>query len=105
MFCPKCKAEYREGFSRCADCGTDLVAELPPGPHKLHAEYEWVNLVAVKTYPDIPEAELSKSILWENGIYAVVHGDEIFGKSSYVELLVKKEDIEEAIKIISEIDV
>jgi hypothetical protein len=26
MFCPLCKTEYREGFTRCADCGVDLVA-------------------------------------------------------------------------------
>jgi hypothetical protein len=29
MFCPVCKAEYREGFRRCADCDVDLVEELP----------------------------------------------------------------------------
>lgn len=28
MFCPKCKAEYRQGFYKCADCGVDLVCEL-----------------------------------------------------------------------------
>jgi hypothetical protein len=31
MFCPNCKTEYREGFSKCSDCGADLVRELP-GP-------------------------------------------------------------------------
>lgn len=29
MFCPQCKAEYRSGFARCADCGVELVWELP----------------------------------------------------------------------------
>jgi hypothetical protein len=29
MFCPLCKAEYREGFYRCADCGVALVNTLP----------------------------------------------------------------------------
>lgn len=29
MFCPQCKAEYRQGFTRCADCDLDLVYELP----------------------------------------------------------------------------
>ena len=29
MFCPRCKAEYRKGFTRCADCEVDLVYELP----------------------------------------------------------------------------
>jgi hypothetical protein len=28
MFCPSCKAEYREGFTRCADCDVDLVPKL-----------------------------------------------------------------------------
>jgi hypothetical protein len=29
MFCPECKAEYRAGFTRCADCDVDLVEALP----------------------------------------------------------------------------
>jgi hypothetical protein len=29
MFCPSCKAEYRSGFTRCADCDVELVYELP----------------------------------------------------------------------------
>jgi len=29
MICPLCKAEYRQGFTRCADCDVDLVELLP----------------------------------------------------------------------------
>jgi hypothetical protein len=29
MYCPLCRTEYREGFTRCADCDVDLVAALP----------------------------------------------------------------------------
>lgn len=32
MFCPECQAEYRQGFTRCADCDVDLVYALPPEP-------------------------------------------------------------------------
>ena len=35
MFCPKCRSEYREGFSKCADCHVELIRELaalPPEP-------------------------------------------------------------------------
>ena len=28
-FCPKCKYEYREGFTLCPDCDVELVPELP----------------------------------------------------------------------------
>jgi hypothetical protein len=28
MFCPNCKTEYRAGFSRCSDCGAQLVERL-----------------------------------------------------------------------------
>jgi hypothetical protein len=31
MFCPQCKAEYRQGFTRCADCEVELVDEMPAG--------------------------------------------------------------------------
>ena len=30
MFCPKCKAEYREVFEICSDCNVQLVDELQP---------------------------------------------------------------------------
>jgi hypothetical protein len=39
-FCPRCRAEYRPGFSRCADCEVDLVAERPPPP----APPRWVEV-------------------------------------------------------------
>jgi len=29
VFCPKCKTEYRSGFTKCADCGVSLVTDLP----------------------------------------------------------------------------
>jgi hypothetical protein len=29
MICPQCNAEYRPGFTRCADCDVDLVNEPP----------------------------------------------------------------------------
>jgi hypothetical protein len=32
MFCPECKAEYRQGFTHCVDCDVDLVYELPLEP-------------------------------------------------------------------------
>lgn len=38
MFCPECRAEYREGFTECSDCGVALVATLGPAGHHEMAE-------------------------------------------------------------------
>jgi hypothetical protein len=37
MFCPNCRAEYRPGFTKCADCGVDLVATLSAEPRAADA--------------------------------------------------------------------
>ncbi len=29
MFCPKCKSEFREGFSWCSRCEVELITDLP----------------------------------------------------------------------------
>ena len=108
MFCPKCKVEYIEGFLKCADCNIKLVPELPPEPEQ-YIEYEYIDLVNIKTYSYRHEAELAKGILSVNGIDAVVQGgSEVGGGATMevetgVQLLVKEEDVEEAKKYLSEI--
>jgi hypothetical protein len=34
MICPECRAEYRPGIRRCADCGVALVLALPEESHE-----------------------------------------------------------------------
>jgi len=41
MYCPQCKAEYRPGFTRCADCDVDLVWELPKSGIVARYTDEW----------------------------------------------------------------
>jgi hypothetical protein len=38
MFCPVCKAEYRDGFTRCSDRDVNLVSSLTPAEPKGVAE-------------------------------------------------------------------
>ncbi|MFC1820415.1 putative signal transducing protein [Thermodesulfobacteriota bacterium] len=108
MFCPKCKAEYREGFFKCADCKINLVPELPPEPEQ-YIEYEYLNLVNIETYYNRHDAELAKGFLSVNGINAFVFGDDSGGVSPHrsfalgVQLKVKEEDVEKAKRFLSEI--
>lgn len=37
-WCPKCKCEYREGITECADCKVALVDELPPDNENPYSE-------------------------------------------------------------------
>lgn len=61
MYCPKCKAEYRPGFTRCSDCFVDLVDELAAEePEEEQSAPLW------------PDAE-SFSELWR-GEDTVLHG-------------------------------
>ncbi len=34
MWCPKCKTEYVNGITKCADCGIDLVESLPAASYE-----------------------------------------------------------------------
>lgn len=51
MFCPECRAEYRSGFTRCADCDVDLVRELSEPPAQAPgAKRDWLAMLpSVKT--------------------------------------------------------
>lgn len=51
MYCPQCKAEYRQGFRRCADCDVELVNSLPA------AEEGAANRVAGGTLAPLWEGE------------------------------------------------
>jgi hypothetical protein len=58
MFCPRCKAEYREGITRCADCGVDLVEKLTPPPVE-----EGIDFVELLETFNVGDVAMIKSIL------------------------------------------
>lgn len=71
MFCPKCGAEYREGYTRCADCETDLVEKLPEEDVADNEEYELdpdVKFVEILTTNNLSDVAFIKSILDDAGI-------------------------------------
>jgi hypothetical protein len=86
MFCPKCRAEYREGFNMCADCNIELVGELPPEPKPEFVDYEQV--LATYNPADIP---LIKSILDTEGITYFFKGEYFTYMSPLVDLLIQSD--------------
>ena len=107
MFCPKCKAEYREGYTMCADCDVSLVSELKSEPEEIPEYVDWIKLI---TFTDRYEADLAKGLLEANEIEAVIYSDDCgsvdpaltFGLG--VRLLVKEEDVKQAKAILVDAD-
>lgn len=62
MFCPICRAEYREGFKECTDCDCDLVEKLEPirempGFVKVATIFREGNIAVIKASFDKTEIE------------------------------------------------
>ena len=79
-WCPKCKSEYREGFTECATCHVPLVDELPEEDETrvqdtVQAELaeetvQIANPIAVYTSERRIDAEMIRDMLQDSGIAA-----------------------------------
>ncbi len=76
MFCPKCKAEFRDGFTECSDCNTMLINELPDEPEQ-SIEQEYIDFKELLTTNDQGEIALFKSMFENENITYLVQGDHI----------------------------
>ena len=97
MFCPQCKAEYRPGFIRCSDCGTQLVDRLAD---EQTDSIDSRNLgppdfVVVTTVHDPMQEGQICSFLQANGIPAQPKGEalrKVYGTGiGFVQILVPRE--------------
>ena len=105
MFCPKCRAEYREGFSRCSDCDIPLVPELEPEPddRPVFVEYEEV----LSTFNPFDIAMI-KSLLDAEGILYFFQGEQfsyVRPLADPVRLMVAQEDVESAREILKDLTI
>lgn len=95
MYCPKCRMEYREGFTQCSDCDVKLVDDLPP-PRA--PEYE--NMVTVFE-GDSSSAAVARATVEGVGIESWVKDEEVHGlfpSLGSTEILVCEEDEQSAVK-------
>jgi len=101
MFCPRCRAEYRPGFTECSDCHVQLVPELPEEPEVEFAEYE-----EVLSTNNPGDRAILKSILDAEGITYYFQGEHV---SAYlyhaipVRLMVEKDDVERVKEIVKDL--
>jgi uncharacterized membrane protein SirB2 len=82
LICPKCKIEYRDGFSTCADCGTQLVEEI----EEVNVDYNdrgTDNLNWLKGFGNIT-AQRAITILFYSGIIPLFISSIMFGKNIYL---------------------
>lgn len=104
MICPNCEAEYVEGITVCADCGTELITKEDFELNLIHHE-DWTSVYSTDV---IYEAEMIKANLDGANIESVILSQKdknfpAWGDLSVIKILVKKEDAEDSKKIISEI--
>lgn len=104
MFCPNCRAEYREGFSKCADCGTDLVSGQPPDNED---EVCYVEMVEVFSTYNPGDIAVIKSILDGEDIHYYFQGENtniMVGGGAYARLLVQADQAGRVRDILQEMD-
>ncbi len=88
MFCPKCLSEFEAGFTRCAECETNLVESLPSD------EEEYTELVTVFE-GDAEAAAVVRGKLESTGIEAWIEGEAtrcVFPNLSPVAVQVRADD-------------
>ncbi|MCX7923105.1 MAG: DUF4282 domain-containing protein [Clostridia bacterium] len=75
MICPKCKTEYRKGYTKCSDCGENLVSKIIQNQG---GKEEWLFKFGEIT------AQKALSILFFLGLFPLLFAAIIFGKYLYI---------------------
>jgi hypothetical protein len=101
-YCPKCRAEYRDGFVKCADCEVPLVHELPVLPK---SKASFVELEEVLSTNNLGEIAIPKSLLEGEKIPYVVQGENFTMRAAPipVKVLVPREHVVRAREILAEL--
>lgn len=112
-FCPSCRAEFRQGFTRCNECDVPLVAELslPGAGSEEVAGARRQALQIVSTSSDKGEATFIRDLLDNAGIPSVIEQTPtdqsglfpgVNSGSVPVRLLVREEDYSAAKEILDQ---
>ncbi|HUU00790.1 MAG TPA: hypothetical protein VM425_05045 [Myxococcota bacterium] len=108
-FCPVCLCEFREGFTRCNNCGVDLVdhleQEMELSEENIRAALEGKELVLV-TRGELEVVKETRDLLSSRRIASIVVDDEEAklppGAPPRVMLAVSKDDVEAAARVLGD---
>lgn len=103
MFCPKCRAEYREGFHICSDCNTELVETLPTLPEPEHEFVKFNEILATYNPADVV---FLKSLLESEEIQYFFKGEHFMYMrplADPVRLMVRQDQLEEAVELVKDV--
>ena len=108
-FCPECQAEYREGFTRCAECDLDLVEKLPDAfdtsDENIRRALEGKELVPI-TRGSLDVVKEARDLLAERSVASlVIEFDKqplAPGVPKRVQLVVAESDLEQATQVLRE---
>ena len=112
MFCPKCGAEYREGFTHCPDCDVDLVKELPDRKSQLDVkaaseDNDNKTFIAVLSTYNLGDIALIRSILDNEGIEYYLQGENTASIRGYMDptiLMVRNDQVETVKELLKDFD-
>ncbi len=98
MFCPRCKSEYREGFTKCSDCKILLVEELPIEKETQSTNAEYIDMEFILSTLKYTDIAFIKSIFEDREIVYYIQGENMGVTPGGIaaRVLVKKEQIDEA---------
>ncbi len=104
MFCPKCRAEYRTGFHKCADCDIELVGELPELPPEPKPEFiDYDEVLATYNLADIA---ILKSVLEGEDITYFFKGEHFARMQPLadpVRLMIRKDQVEDVRNLLADL--
>lgn len=109
MFCPKCKAEYRDGFTHCERCDVDLVDVLPADEPEPEIDYEVsgkIEYVSLREFTSEHEVAFFSSILEGAGIRHYFNSVGRYGAAggASCRLMVDETHLQDAESLLSDAD-
>ncbi|MFA6034769.1 MAG: DUF2007 domain-containing protein [Myxococcota bacterium] len=101
-FCPECRSAFNDDVKQCEECGVPLVEKLPD-------EGETADFIEIFKAASLVEAEALEAALKENDIEVIVRTTVIpsipmMGDESMIPIEVRFDQVDEARKIIQEME-